>query len=52
MHRYLGELGANEEFLPIILESFIDWDEKMQLECAQSFKKPIELNVTLNNLSC
>ena len=47
MDKYLQEFGANEEFLPIILESFLDWDENMQLECAKSFKRPIEINAEL-----
>jgi len=41
LHRYLEEQEANEELLPIIMESFLDWDENMQLECGQSFKKII-----------
>ena len=55
MHQYLCEEEANEELIPIILvscskdqfqESFLDWDESMQLECAESFVKPVEMDVS------
>lgn len=29
LYRYMGEQGANEELLAIILNSLDDWDEKM-----------------------
>jgi hypothetical protein len=37
LFRYSRELGANEELLNLIIVSMEDWDNKMQIECAQSF---------------
>lgn len=42
LYRYMGEQGANEELLAIILNSLDDWDEKMQEECANAFIRPLK----------
>ena len=52
LHRYLEDQEANEELLPIILESFIDWDQNMQLECGQSFKRVIAKDLLQPDSKC
>mmetsp|Transcript_4775 Transcript_4775/g.8186 ORF Transcript_4775/g.8186 Transcript_4775/m.8186 type:complete len:448 (+) Transcript_4775:45-1388(+) len=42
--RYMNEPGANEELFSLIIDSMMDWDDKMQKECANSFIKPLESN--------
>jgi hypothetical protein len=37
--------GSNEELFPIIIESLLSWDDKMQSECARSFIEPIKLKL-------
>lgn len=39
------EAGANEELFSLIIDSLMDWDDKMQKECAYSFIKPLELDM-------
>lgn len=45
LDKYLQEDGDKAELLTIIIESMIDWDDQMQLECANSFIKPLELEL-------
>lgn len=42
LDRYLREPGANEELMPILLDSLTSWEENLQIECAKSFVKPVE----------
>lgn len=42
LNRYTKEIGANEELLSLIIISLEDWDNKMQIECAQSFIAPLK----------
>jgi hypothetical protein len=37
--------GSNEELFPLIIESLLSWDDKMQKECGYSFFLPIKLNL-------
>lgn len=46
MKRYSKEIGANEELIALIINSLEDWDNKMQIECAQSFIAPLKENVS------
>jgi hypothetical protein len=41
----MTEAGANEELFSLIIDSLLDWDDKMQRECAHSFIKPLELDL-------
>lgn len=41
----MQESGANEELFSLIIDSLIDWDDKLQKECAYSFVKPLELDL-------
>jgi hypothetical protein len=41
----MKEPGANEELFSLIVDSLVDWDSNMQIECAQSFIKPLELGL-------
>jgi hypothetical protein len=43
--RYSREVGANEELVSLIINSLEDWDNKMQIECAQSFIAPLRAKV-------
>lgn len=45
LNRYSKEPGANEELVSLIIISLEDWDNKMQIECAQSFITPLKNNV-------
>eukprot|EP00347_Sterkiella_histriomuscorum_P008191 403346032 len=45
LDRYLQEAGANEDLLSLIIESMTNWDDNMQIECALSFIKPIQMNL-------
>jgi hypothetical protein len=45
LDRYMTEAGANEELFSLIIDSLLDWDDKMQIECALSFIKPLELDL-------
>jgi len=42
IERYLKEPGANDELFSIIIDSMLDWDTKMQKECASSFISPLQ----------
>ena len=33
----MQEAGANDELYSLIVDSLLDWDDKMQKECAYSF---------------
>ena len=46
LKRYSKEIGANEELIALIINSLEDWDNKMQIECAQSFIAPLKENVS------
>lgn len=48
MHRYAKEVGANEDLLALLINSLEDWDNKMQIECAQGFLAPIKHGVSLH----
>ena len=37
LERHMKEPGANEELFSLIVDSLVDWDANMQIECAQSF---------------
>jgi hypothetical protein len=37
LERYMREAGANDELYSLIVDSLLDWDDKMQKECAYSF---------------
>lgn len=41
----MQEPGANDELYSLIVDSLIDWDEKMQKECAYSFVPPLQLDL-------
>ena len=41
----MQEPGANEELFSLIVDSLVDWDANMQIECASSFIKPLELGL-------
>lgn len=41
----MQEPGANEELFSLIIDSVMDWDDKMQKECANSFIKPIQMDL-------
>ena len=45
LHRYAREIGANEDLLALLINSLEDWDNKMQIECAQGFLAPIREDV-------
>ena len=45
LNRFSREIGANEELISLIIISLEDWDNKMQIECAQSFLAPLRNNV-------
>lgn len=45
LFRYMAEPGANEELFSLIVDSLLDWDTKMQTECATSFIKPLQLGL-------
>jgi len=46
LNRYSKEIGANEELIALIINSLEDWDNKMQIECAQSFLAPLKDKVS------
>jgi hypothetical protein len=46
LNRFSREIGANEELISLIIISLEDWDNKMQIECAQSFLAPLKNNVS------
>ena len=41
----MQEPGANEELYSLIVASLSDWDAKMQIECASSFVKPLQMGL-------
>lgn len=41
----MSEPGANEELFSLIVDSLLDWDDKMQKECALSFLQPLKLDL-------
>ena len=45
LFRSMSEPGANEELYSLIVDSLLDWDDKMQIECAQSFLTPLRLDL-------
>lgn len=50
MNRFSREIGANEELISLIIISLEDWDNKMQIECAQSFLAPLKNNVSRHSI--
>jgi len=38
-------VGSNEELFAIIVSSLLQWDDKMQSQCAQSFIEPLQLGL-------
>jgi len=45
LDRYMTEAGANEELYTLIINSMVGWDWPLQIECAESFIKPLELGL-------
>jgi|DEB0MinimDraft_12_1074336.scaffolds.fasta_scaffold12441_6 hypothetical protein len=41
----MQEAGANDELYSLIVDSLLDWDDKMQKECAYSFVQPLHLDL-------
>ena len=39
----MKEPGANEELFKLIVDSLVDWDARMQKECALSFIRPLQM---------
>ena len=42
------EPGANEELFSLIVDSLVDWDSRMQKECATSFIRPLQMDLISN----
>ena len=38
-------VGSNEDLFAIIVSSLLQWDDKMQTECAKSFVEPLQLGL-------
>jgi hypothetical protein len=45
LDKHMQEPGADVELYSLIVASLADWDAKMQIECASSFVKPLQMGL-------